>query len=207
MTGTTTTRIIAMVLAVASSAFCQPPHKQNTLPDAPTPQSVNQDNTFRAFLNTVRLPATTPVASQAFRLRYDPLHIQDERKQTGPADLTSWHPSLLKPGPAFHGSTSNSLLGRATDAASSIVLTRDEEGNRKLNTQYLLRVLTVATAHVADRQYGRRTLGQPLSDFGSTVGNDAGLNVLHEFQPGLLELVRSHEPRFVSRIEHRVRQK
>jgi hypothetical protein len=127
--------------------------------------------------------------------------------RTDAPDLTAWHPSLLKPGPKFHGSTSSSFMGRATDAASSIVLTRDEDGNRKLNKQYLLRLLTVATAHVAEKSNGRRSIGQPFSDFGSTLGNDAGMNVLHEFQPGLLELVKSHEPKFVSRIEEKVRKK
>jgi hypothetical protein len=212
MTGTSSTRIIACLIMAClllgtCSAFCQPPDKQNSrpdaLPDAPSVQPANRPEIVRSIIDTARQPVTTlePAGGVvASKLKYDPLHLRADRIPPTAADLTAWNPSLLKPGPRFLGSTSTSLLGRATDAASSIVLTRDEDGNRKLNTQYLLRVLTMATAHVAEHTYGRRTIGQPLSDFGSTVGNDAGMNVLHEFQPGLLELVKSHEPKFISKI-------
>jgi len=207
MTGRASTRIIAFVLLVVARAFCQRHAAQSSLPDAPPAHNVDRVQIFRTFLDTVRPSAATSDANPDFGLKYDPLHLQTDPDRTAATDLTAWNPSVLKPGPAFHGSTSNSLVGRATDAASSIVLTRDEDGTRKLNTQYLLRLLTATTAHVADRRYGRRTVGQPLSDFGSTLGNDAGMNVLHEFQPGLLQLVKTHEPKFVSRIQERVHRK
>ncbi len=206
----------------ACSAFGQGTDTPSALPDAPSAQIANSRAVFRASLDTARQPANTPGGNQnlAFQcndfqydalqydaLKYDPLHLQAETSRTNAADLTAWNPSLLKPGPAFHGSNSSSLVGRATDAASSIVFTRDEDGNRKLNAQYLLRLLTATTAHVAEHRYGRRTIGQPLNDFGSTLGNDAGMNVLHEFQPGLLELLKSHEPKFVSRIAEHAHQK
>jgi hypothetical protein len=221
MTGTASTRFIVCLLVGACPAFCLPAlsqpasqrdGKQNSFPDAPSVQKAKGSETLRSLLDKVRQPVTTfepadGMVASRLEPKYDPLHLPADRTPTNTGDLTAWNPSLLAPGPRFLGSTSSSLLGRATDAASSIVLTRDEEGNRKLNTQYLLRVLTMATAHVAEHTYGRRTIGQPLSDFGSTVGNDAGMNVLHEFQPGLLELVKNHEPKFVSRIEQRVHKK
>lgn len=206
-----TTRIMVCLLLGTCAGLCQTPsqapNRQNDLPDAPSVQTANDSETMRALIDTARLPVATAAADHALDLKYDPLHLRTDRNRTQATDLTAWKPSLLKPGPAFHGSTNNTLMGRATDAASSILFTREDDGKRTLNTPYLLRVLTIATAHVADRRYGRRTIGQPLSDFGSTIGNDAGMSVLHEFQPGLLQLVKSHEPRFVSRIEQRVRQK
>ncbi len=207
MTGTPSTRIIVGLLLGCCGAFCQSASKHNALPDAPSAQTADRSEVLRAFLETTRLPADTAAESRASGLKYDPLHLQADTNRQDTTDLTAWNPSLLKPGPAFHGSNSSSLIGRATDAASSIVFTRDEDGNRKLNAQYLLRLLTATTAHVAEHRYGRRTIGQPLNDFGSTLGNDAGMNVLHEFQPGLLELLKSHEPKFVSRIAEHAHQK
>jgi len=45
---------------------------------------------------------------------------------------------------------------------------------------------------------------RPASDFGSTFGSDAGMKVFHEFKPGILQLVKSHEPDFVSAIGERI---
>jgi hypothetical protein len=101
-------------------------------------------------------------------------------------------------------STSDTLLGRATDAASRVLLPRDETGKRKLNTLYLTRVLSMVVVHAAARPSWRRTGSEPFSDFASTVGNDTGMNVLHEFEPGLKQMLSSHTPRFVSGIEARL---
>jgi hypothetical protein len=114
------------------------------------------------------------------------------------------YPSLLKRNLNYHASTSSSLMGRATYAASRIFITRDENGRGRLNTSYLFAVLSSAAMHTAYRPYWRRSTGEPFSDFGSTIGNDAGMNVLHEFAPGLGQMLKEHAPRFVSRIEERV---
>ncbi len=95
-------------------------------------------------------------------------------------------------------------MGRATDAASSMFVTRDESGNRHVNTAYFLRVLTSVAAGSASRRYRARSSVAPLSDFGATIGNDAGMNLLHEFGPGLRQAVASHLPQFVFRIQDRV---
>jgi hypothetical protein len=97
-----------------------------------------------------------------------------------------------------------SLMGRATFAASRTVITRDPSGKGKLNTSYFLGVLTSALAHTAYRPYWRRSVGAPFSDFGSTVGNDAGMNLWHEFGPGIQQMMKSHTPKFVERIEESV---
>lgn len=115
-------------------------------------------------------------------------------------------PSPHKPGSRYQASSSDSLLGRATDAASRIFVTRDETGRRKVNASYFVAVLTTVAAHRAERPYWARSNSAPLGDFGSTVGNDAGMNLLHEFGPGLRQAVTEHMPGFVLRIEeHMVR--
>lgn len=114
-----------------------------------------------------------------------------------------FYPSALQQGSRYQVSSSDKLMGRATDAASRVFLTRDVAGTRRLNTSYLLRVATSVAADTASRPYWRRSGKAPLSDFGSTIGSDAGMNLLHEFGPGLQHVVTSHLPKFVWRIEER----
>jgi len=40
--------------------------------------------------------------------------------------------------------------------------------------------------------------------FGSTIGNDAGVNLFHEFGPGIRQMVKGRTPKFVSGIEERI---
>jgi hypothetical protein len=122
------------------------------------------------------------------------------------SDFFSKHlyPSLLNSNFRYRPSASDSVMGRATDAASRIFVTRDESGKRKLNTSYLFRVATSVAAHSASRSYRARSGTAPLGDFGSTVGNDAGMNLAHEFGPAVRHMVTGHLPEFVSRIEERI---
>ena len=101
-------------------------------------------------------------------------------------------------------SSQGSLAGRATRAATRTLLTRDYSGKSRLNTAYLLRTLTSVAADTASTPYWRRSVANPFSDFGSMVGNDAGTNLWHEFGPSLEQVVKSHTPRFVTRLEERV---
>ncbi len=112
--------------------------------------------------------------------------------------------SLRNPNSRYRASSNDGWIGRATDAASSILVTRDQSGKRRLNASYLVGVLTSVAAHSAARPYWLRSGSAPIGDFGSTLGNDAGMNVLHEFGPGLRGAVTGHMPSFVSRIEQRV---
>ena len=111
---------------------------------------------------------------------------------------------LLNQQSSYHSSSSNSLMGRATYAGSRIFVRRDEFGKTRLNTLYLLRTLGSMAAATASRPSWRRSLGEPFGDFGSTVGNDAGINLWHEFRPGIEQLMKSHTPKFVSRIKDRI---
>jgi hypothetical protein len=111
----------------------------------------------------------------------------------------------IQPHSRYQPSSSDKLMGRATDAASRIFVTRDETGRSRVNTQYFLRVLTSVAADNASRRYRAHYSGTaPLSDFGSTVGNDAGMNLLHEFGPGIREKVTGHMPDFVAHLSSRL---
>ena len=116
------------------------------------------------------------------------------------------NPTTLPRGSRYQASSRDDFMGRATDAASRIFLTRDLSGARRLNTSYFLRVATSIVADTASRPYWRRSASAPFSDFGSTVGNDAGMNLLHEFGPSLQHAVTSHVPKFVWRMEEGILQ-
>jgi len=106
--------------------------------------------------------------------------------------------------PRYYASTSDSFMGRASYAASRIFVTRDDSGKSRLNIPYFLGVLTSVAAHAAYRPYWTRSASMPFNDFGSTIGSDAGMNVFHEFGPGLRQMVKGFTPKFVSRIEERI---
>jgi len=200
MAGNASTPILSLVLLAACTAFGQ---QSRPLPDAPSPLTACQPLTFRSLMDTQSLPVNKLATPGEGAMHHVPGHFEIESANRVSADDAARSSFLAKRYAIYHGSTSDTVLGRMSDAASSIVLTRDEQGNRRLNTTYLLRVVTASVAHSAYRPYGRRSAAQPISDFGSTVGSDAGMNVLHEFEPGIRQLVKSHEPRFVSRIgEH-----
>jgi hypothetical protein len=195
-------RIVSFLFLATCTAFSQQRDALGTkspLPDAPSVQIPTQERPILAHdgeaseFNIVQFDYMRD-------LRYDPAQPNRESENFF-AKYLSPSPSSLLHDSNYHGSISDSLIGRASYAASSLVLTHDDEGNGRLNTSYLLRVLTSAVAHSAYRPYWKRHISQPFSDFGSTIGNDAGMNVFHEFEPGILQLVKTHEPRFVSNIE------
>lgn len=217
MAGTIPSRVASLVLLVTCAAVCQE-HPRNTasnsLPDAPsTVASASAEARW-----TLTTAATQPridtaleseagklvrVDSQAFTLRYS-----QEPAQENSTDLFGkyLYPTLLKRNLNYHPSSSDSLMGRAMYAASRILVSHDETGKEHVNTSYFLGVLSSAALHMAYRPYWNRSASTPFSDFGSTVGSDAGMNLLHEFRPGLEQLMKSHAPRFVSRIEDRIGQ-
>jgi len=196
MAGTRISRLFSFVLLAACTASGQ---QSSLLPDAPSAQSANQSAPLRSLLDTPCRPVNTLATPNAGISHYDAGHFFYvlASRDTDASQLSF----LASRGGIYHGSTNDTFLGRVGEAASGIVLTRDDDGNRRLNTPYLLRALTASVAHSAYRPYWRRSATQPVSDFGSTVGSDAGMNVFHEFEPGILHLVKNHEPRFVSKIE------
>jgi len=128
--------------------------------------------------------------------------IQQERS---PLLVKYLFPSVLGVGRRYQPSTSGSLMGRTSYAASRIFVTRDGSGKASLNTPYFLGLLASVAVHsTSHRNLARSTL-TTFNSFGSTVGGDAGINVFHEFEPGIRQILKGHTPKFVSRVEDRFR--
>jgi hypothetical protein len=212
---TVPTRILSfLLLAVCSLAGQQRDELRraaDSLPEAPPVQTATRIQTLRRFADEARLSVMESPVSEAQSdfgsLYYSRLMFCQETAQKEPPDFIEkyFYHSSLKPNGRYHFSSSSSFMGRAAHAASSILVTRDAGGKTRLNTSYLFAVLSAAATHSAQQPYWRRSVAQPFSDFGATIGNDAGTNVFHEFEPGIRQLVKSHEPRFVSRIEARIK--
>jgi hypothetical protein len=194
--------IVSLMVLVACAAQCQTAGE--SLPDAPPAQAATDGQQSNGFVGQARW-LNLGVRQGALAAVFDrTLSPQRESKTIFEKYLS---PPTAKQPSGYHFTSDGSLMARATYAASRIFITRDESGKDRLNTSYLLRALTSVAADTASRPYWRRSPTGSVSDFGSTVGNDAGMNVWHEFRPGIEQLMKSHTPRFVSRIEERVAHK
>jgi len=191
-----------------------------SLPDAPSFQPPTQAEKFQAFVDEARSPLIigavginagamreteaehfTPGPQASFTALYRVALIQKESSAFFGKYL---YPSLLKQDPRYYASTSDSFMGRATYAASRIFITRDDSGKRRLNTSYFLGVLTSVAISTAYRPYWAGSTSRAFNNFGTTIGGDAGINVVHEFGPGIRQMVNAHTPKFVFRIEERI---
>lgn len=194
--------------------------RRSSLPDAPSVQSPTQAEKFRTFIDEARSPLIfgaagvnagimretelgrlTPGGQPSLAALYQGALMQKESSAFFGKYL---YPSLLKQDPRYYPSSSGSFLGRATYAASRILITRNDSGKRTLNTSYFLGVLTSVAITTAYRPYWMRSTSATFKTFGSTIGSDAGINLLHEFGPGIRQMLKGHMPKFVSRIEERI---
>ncbi len=194
-----------------------------SLPDAPSPvQPAIEAEKFHALVNEARSPFTFGAADiDAVAMRKterEPITLRPLPNSTAldqslpiekePGASAFWekylHSPSLKQGQPDYAPPSDSFMGRARYAASRIFITRDDSGKGRLNTSYLLGMLTLATIHTAYRPYGARSTSATFNDFGSTIGSDAGINVFHEFEPGIRQMVKGHALKFVSKIEERI---
>ena len=114
------------------------------------------------------------------------------------------YPSSLKQNQRYHPSSGGGFMGRATYAASRIFIVRDDSGKGRLNTSYLLGALTSVAVSTAYRPYWARSSSATFNNYGSTIGSDAGMNLFHEFEPGIRQMVMGHTPKFASRIGERI---
>lgn len=217
--------VVALSVAVVAAlmpygALCQQRKiPAFALPSAPTVQSENPlrvlSTSFSADLPSalqgVDIPERyggyedRPGLSATYRVRSSGISWYKE-----PTDANNFHRELVKllrHNVSYRAPANRSFSGRAASAALSTFFTQDLSGKKKLNTSYLLGVLTSAVLHTAYRPYWNRPVSAPFSDFGSTIGNDAGMNLLHELRPGLEQLIKSHTPKFVARLEASVGRK
>ncbi len=190
----------------------------SSLPDAPSSvQTPRRAERFHTFVNETGSPLTlgavgvsagvmrgtapghvTSGSRPSLTAHYQVAFIQ---KQSGASIGKYLYPPV---DPRYYASTRDSFMGRASYAASRIFVTRDDSGKRRLNIPYFLGVLTSVAAHTAYRPYWTRSASMPFNDFGSTIGSDAGMNVFHEFGPGIRQMVKGFTPKFVSGVAGRI---
>ena len=189
-----------------------------SLPDAPSAvQPPKQAEKFRSFVEEARTPLTPGAAGiNSVRRGTELRHVTPGPQLTFSAPYEAvltqegnvvdkyLNPSLLNQNLLYHPSTSSSFMGRATDSASRILITRDDSGKKRLNTSYLLGVLSSVAIHSAYRPYYARSPSAPFNDAGSTIGNGAGMNLFHEFGPGIQQMVKNHAPKFALRLGERI---
>jgi hypothetical protein len=174
-------------------------HTPKSLPDAPLVNEAFSSLTFGTFGTNTVTADTQPTVVAAYGVV--------------PATLSSsffdkyLYPSLRKRNLRYRPSSGGSFVDRVTSAASRLFITRDEFGNEKLNDSYLFGVVTSVVVQTAYSPYWTRSTSGAFGNFGSTIGSDAGMNVLHEFEPGILQMVNGHTPKFVSTIKDRIVQK
>ena len=196
-----------VTFVLACGAVCQ--EESPSLPDAPSAQAAAPAPEFKVAAGQVHSPfhqVDSPFKFYGARLpaamRPDAFGDPDKKASARkPADaFLAKYLSTASVQQKLSDHAADGFMGRATHAAAGIFFTQDEAGRGRLNTSYFLRALTLAAADTASRPYWRRSAGEPFSALGSTVGNDAGMNLLHEFGPGIQHVVKSHAPRFVGRI-------
>jgi hypothetical protein len=189
----------------------------SSLPDSPSAvRPAKPAEKFQSFIGEARSPLTMDAVVINSRVRRGTelsditlglrpsFAIPYKAVFTQETSTNNLYPSSGKHNLLYHPSTSSSFMGRATYAASRIFVTRDDFGKKRLNTSYFLAVLCSIANHSASRPYWARSSSAPFNDFGSTIGNDAGINLFHEFGPGIRQMVKGHAPKLVLRIEERI---
>ena len=170
-----------------------------SLPDAPSAQPPTQAEKFRTFVDDARSPLTFGAAgvnagimreTELGRLSsggqaslmslYQGALIQ---KESGAFFSKYLYPALLKQDPRYHPSNSGSFLGRVTYAASRIAITRNDSGERTLNTSYFLGVLTSVAISTAYRPYWTRSTSATFETFGSTLAATRALTSYTSLSP------------------------
>ncbi len=150
-------------------------------------------------MRETELEHVTPGAQPSLKTLYEVAFIQKE-----PGGFLGKYLSPPLFSPHYHGSTSDSFIARTSYSASRIFVTRDDSGKGRLNTRYFLGVLASVAVHTAYRPDRTRSTSDTFNNFGSTIGGDMGMNVFHEFGPGIRQMVKGLTPKFVSGIEARI---
>ncbi len=203
--------LIVCLCLEACAAFCQ--GTGTGLPDAPSavvaPQPDRSGSVGSSPLNLARdgmsggFAGSGPTAFLPPRpaLEYESVPA---RRNSGALFRKYLDLSSAKQHARYGASSKYSLMGRATDAAARIFVTQDESGRRRVNASYFAGMLTSIAVHNASRPYWARSNSIRIGDFGATVGNDAGMNLMHEFGPELRQAVAGHMPSFVFKFEKRI---
>ncbi len=202
--------IISFLVLITCAACCQ------SLPDAPSPHlEAGEDRLQTPVMEGLSATDTPPTAlaapaSESLIFSGQPTDSAFYGPMSSQKDSSIFDKYLSRSLQArqqhYQPSTGGgSFMSRAASAALHTFITRDDSGKGKLSTSYLLGTLTSVVVDNAYRPYWVRTsASSTFNNFGSTIGSDAGMNVLHEFAPGIRQLLMSHAPGFVSRIQERI---
>jgi len=195
--------IVAFVL-LAGTAVGE--DRRESLPDAPSAVVAAQTQRLSAPAEEAASLVNSGMAVIPGTMRQEETLVFDgtaARRKDPDAFFSKYLSSPpIRPQPV--SANGGTLMGRATHAMARTVVTRNESGKGRLNTSYLLRTLGAVAKDSASTPYWRRHFTDAVSDFGSTVGSDAGMNLWHEFGPSLERLAKNHTPAFFSRIEERI---
>jgi hypothetical protein len=214
-------RVISFFLLAGCGAWCQSDRPSpDSLPDAPSVLLPTQAEQVHRFVDEASAPLRLgAVGINARVMRENKLGQVTPRLQNSlnapykavltPEEPSTFfdkylYPSLRKQEQLYYPSTSSSFVGRATDAASRIFITRNDAGKRRLNTSYFLGVLTSVAVHTANRPYWARSTSATFNNFGSTFGSGAGINLFREFGPGIKQMVKDHAPKLEFRAGERI---
>jgi hypothetical protein len=206
--------LIAVGCILTAQAFCQTALEMKSpdslakdfsshlaLPEAPTVQFTTQNESGNFVDGQSRFRAKSAGIPSAPRPTEFSRSVTLQRQESN--IFAKYLKSSSTKQPAHYASESG-LMTRATLAASGVLITKNQGGKARLNTAYFLRALTSVAADTASRPYWKRSRTEPLSDFGSTMGNAAGMNVLHEFAPALQQITKEHTPQFVFKLAQRI---
>jgi hypothetical protein len=197
--------VVGFMLLAACSAVGQ--SGRESLPDAPSAVLAAQTQKFNppveepgSLLNSGEMGVAALPMRQYEVLAFD--RTAARHKDPGAVFRKYLYPSPAKRQP--NSASDPGIMSRATHALAGTVVTRNESGKGKLKTSYLLRTLIGVAKDSASTPYWRRHFSDAASDFGSTVGSDAGTNLWNEFGPNIEHLLKNHMPGFVSRIGERI---
>ena len=191
------------------------------LPDAPSAvQPPKQAQKFQTWVDEVRSPLALDAVGintgvmRGIELRHitpgpQPSYTAPHNAVVAQKEFQTFfykylYPSSLKQNLRYHLSNGGGIMSRATYAASRILIVRGNSGKGRLNTSYFLGALTSVAVSTAYPPYWARSSSATFNNFGSTIGSDAGMNLFHEFGPGMQQMVKGHIPKFASRIEERM---
>ena len=109
-------------------------------------------------------------------------------------------PSVLHQDPRYHMSEDTDMTNRTGYALSRVFVTRNDNGKPTLNTSELLGAVLAASITTAYHPYHQPTAGDAASRAASSIGADAGMNMLREFWPDIRGHIMDHGPKVVQSL-------
>ena len=161
-------------------------------------QSMSPYATFSSAIAAGFRPAGT---SQQLSENYASRFGQTMSDHTEQAFFTKFLlPTMLHQDPRYHSSASTGYSNRAAYALSRVFIGRDDNGKSTLNTPELVGAVIAASLSSAYHPYHQPTPGHMMSNAASTIGSDAGINMLREFWPDIREHLMDHGPKLMQTL-------